>query len=69
MVRIQHPEHLGSVSEACRRKGMHRNSFYEWKRRFQTHGFEGLKDLPPIHKTHPQTTPDEVVQRILELSL
>lgn len=32
------------------------------------HGFEGLKDLPPIHKSHPQTTPPEVEQRILELS-
>jgi hypothetical protein len=23
---------------------------------FQTHGLEGLKDLPPVHKYHPQTT-------------
>ena len=29
----------------------------------QTHGFEGLKDLPPIHKSHPQTTPPETVAR------
>jgi transcriptional regulator of acetoin/glycerol metabolism len=34
---------LGNVAEACRRRGMDRTSFYEWKRRFQTHGFEGLK--------------------------
>ncbi|RLG35236.1 hypothetical protein DRN98_01605 [Methanosarcinales archaeon] len=39
------------------------------KRRFQTHGLEGLKDLPPIHKSHPFTTPPETVERILELSL
>ena len=43
--------------------------FYEWKRRFQTQGFEGLKDLPPIHKSHPQTTPPEVVERIKDLTL
>jgi hypothetical protein len=48
---------------------MSRTQFYEFKRRFQTHGFEGLKDLPPIHKSHPQTTPKETVERILELSL
>lgn len=48
---------LGNVAEACRRQGMDRTSFYEWRRRFQTHGFEGLKDLPPIHKSHPQTAP------------
>ena len=66
---LQLAEHLGSISEACRRSGMNRTSFYEWKRRFQTHGFEGLKDLPPIHKSHPQTTPDETIAKILELSL
>ena len=26
---------LGNVAEACRRRGMDRTSFYEWKRRFQ----------------------------------
>ncbi len=62
-------EALGNVSEACRRRGMTRTQFYEYKRRFQTHGLEGLKDLPPVHKTHPQTTPQPVVDRILALSL
>ncbi len=62
-------EILGNVSEACRRRGMTRTQFYEYKRRFQTHGLEGLKDLPPIHKSHPQTTPPEVVEKILNLAL
>jgi transposase InsO family protein len=62
-------EALGNVSEACRRKGMDRTTFYEYKRRFQTHGIEGLKDLPPIPHTHPQATPPEVVERILAVSM
>jgi transposase InsO family protein len=66
---LQLAESLGNVSEACRRGGLDRTSFYEYKRRFQTHGIEGLKDLPPIHKTHPQTTPPEVVAKVLALSL
>jgi hypothetical protein len=66
---LQLAETLGSVSEACRQRGMTRTMFYEYKKRFQTHGLEGLKDLPPIHKTHPQTTPPEVVARIVALSL
>jgi len=57
-------ERLGNVREACRQRGVSRTQFYECKRRFQTHGIEGLKDLPPIHKTHPQTTPPEVIGRI-----
>lgn len=60
---------LGNAAEACRQRGMDRTSFYEWKRRFQMMGFEGLKDLPPIHKSHPQTTPPEVVEKIKALAL
>lgn len=60
---------LGNVSQACKQRGVSRTQFYEYKRRFQTHGLEGLKDLPPIHKSHPMTTPPEVVKRILEVSL
>lgn len=62
-------EALGNVSEACRRRGMDRTTFYEYKRRFQTHGLEGLKDLPPIPHSHPQTTPSEIVDQIIKLSL
>lgn len=60
---------LGNVAEACRQRGVSRTQFYEYKRRFQTHGMVGLKDLPPIHQTHPQTTPPEVVERLLTVSM
>ncbi len=66
---LQLAEALGNVLEAYRRKGMDLNSFYEWKRRFPTHGFAGLKDLSTAHHTHPLTTSPEVVDRILALSL
>ena len=62
-------QELGNVTEACLRRGLDRASFYEWSRRFQTHGFAGLKDLPPIHKSHPQATPPETVERIKELAV
>jgi transposase InsO family protein len=66
---LQLAEALGNITAACRQRGMHRSQFYEFKRRFQTHGLEGLKDLPPVHKSHPMTTPEEVVERILQVSL
>ena len=47
---------LGNVAEACRQRGKDRTSFYEWKRRFQTQGFDGLKGLPPI-RCPPLTQP------------
>lgn len=62
-------EALGNVSEACRQRGVSRTQFYEYKRRFQTHGIQGLKDLPPIHHSHPNTTPPEVVKKMLAVSL
>ena len=66
---LQLAESLRNVSEACRQRGVSRTQFYEYKRRFQTHGIEGLKDLPPIPKSNPLTTPPEQVERILALSL
>ncbi|MDM7993098.1 MAG: IS481 family transposase [Candidatus Fermentibacter sp.] len=66
---LQLAEKLGNITEACRRSNMDRTSFYEWKRRFQTHGIDGLVDMPPIHRTHPQTTPPETVERILATSM
>ena len=63
---LEMAETLGNISEACRRSGIDRASFYEWKRRFQTHGLEGLKDMPPIPKSQPNTTTPETETKILE---
>lgn len=62
-------EKLGNVSEACRRRGITRTQFYEYKKRFETFGLEGLADLPPIAKSHPQTTPNDTVVKICDLAL
>ena len=56
---LEQAEALGNVSEACRRRGISRTQFYKYKRRFQTHSIEGLKDLPRVHKSHPMSTPEE----------
>jgi transposase InsO family protein len=69
MTVLELAERLGNVTEACRRGGIDRTSFYDWKRRFQLQGLDGLKDLPPIAKSHPMTTAPEVVERIGELAL
>ena len=69
MTVLELAERLGNVTEACRRGGIDRTSFYDWKRRFQLQGLDGLKDLPPIAKSHPMTTAPEVVARIEELAL
>lgn len=65
---LQLAEKLGNVADVHRRRGMDRTNFYAWKRCFQTQGFEGLKDLPPIHKSPPQMTAPEMADRIRALA-
>jgi hypothetical protein len=60
---------LGNLAEACRRRGLDRTSLRGWKRRFQTRGLEGLKDLPPIHESHPRIAPPESVEGMRALAL
>ncbi|MCK4391742.1 helix-turn-helix domain-containing protein [Candidatus Bipolaricaulota bacterium] len=59
---------LGNVTKACKQKGISRSRFYKYKRRFQANGLEGLRNLPSVHKSHPLTTPQSLVERIIELS-
>jgi hypothetical protein len=66
---LERAEALQNASAACRQRGMPRTQFYDYKRRCELQGLEGRKDLPPIHQSHPQTTPDAVVERILAVSL
>lgn len=60
---------LGNISEACRRQGISRTQFYEYKQRFQKMGLDGLKDLSSLHNQHPRKTPPVITERVLELSL
>lgn len=57
------------MSEACRRRGVSRSQFYEYKRAFQERGFEGLIDRPPVPKTFVNETPKEVKERVIALSI
>ena len=60
---------LGNVSKACLMHKVSRSQFYEYKRSFQEHGFEGLIDRPPIPGPHPNELSEETKQRITDLSL
>lgn len=62
-------DRLGNVSEACRRYGIPRSSYYQYRKRFRESGLAGLRDRPSAHKTHPMTTPKAVEQQLIDLSL
>ena len=66
---LQLAEKLGNVSKACLMHKVSRSQFYEYKRAFQEHGFDGLIDRPPIPASHPNELSEEVKERIVKLSL
>lgn len=69
MTLLQLAEGLRNVSEACRRRGVSRSQFYEYKRAFQARGFDGLMDQLPIPKNFPHATPAEVIDRVIAISI
>lgn len=66
---LQLAEKLRSVSEACRRRGVSRSQFYEYKRAFQEEGFSGLMDRPPVPRSFPNETPAEIKEKVIKLSI
>ncbi len=66
---LQVAEKLGNISKACRMHGVSRSQFYEYKRAFQVHGFDGLIDKPPIPGAMPHELSAETKRKIIDLSL
>jgi hypothetical protein len=64
---LQLAEELDSVASERRRAKMDRTNSYDWKRRFQLYGLTGLRDLQPVRRKHPSTTPRDVEEQILTL--
>ena len=58
---------LESKAELCRGYGVSRRIGYKWAERYERDGPRGLEELSRAAKNHPNQTPAEVVERILEL--
>ena len=69
MTLLQLAEKLRNVSEACRRRNVSRSQFYEYKRAVQEQGFQGLMDRPPVPRSFPHETPQEVEDKVIALSV
>jgi transposase InsO family protein len=64
---LEHATESGNVAKTCRYFGVPRSSFYRWRDAYQEHGEEGLRCKKSIAKSHPNQTPDEIVEKILHL--
>jgi hypothetical protein len=66
---LQLAEKLRNVSEAYRQRGVSRSPFYDYKRAFQAHGFQGFLDQPPVPKSFPNETLPEIKEKVINMSL
>jgi Helix-turn-helix domain len=65
---LRHAEEItGNVSLTCRYYGISRQCFYTWRRRYDAHGLDGLRDRSHRPQISPNATRTEVVGKILYL--
>ncbi len=58
-----------NIAEACRRFGVHRSTYYAWKRAVERHGLEVLRPRERRRPKMPNQLPKMVEERILSFSI
>ena len=56
---------VDDVAEFCRAQGISRETYYKWKRRFDSEGLDGLRDRSRRPNTIPNATPADVEDAIV----
>jgi transposase InsO family protein len=56
---------IDDVAGFCRAQGISRQSYYKWKKRFETEGLEGLRERSRRPNTVPVATPGDVEDAIV----
>src|SRR4028118_202999 len=64
---LHYAQSTGNVAKTCRCYGISRTLFYEWKKRYQEDGVQGLRNRSHAPKRCPRAHPAEVVEKILYL--
>ena len=64
---LNHADQSGNIAKTCRYFGIPRSLFYVWRNAYLKFGDEGLIRKKPVPKTHPNQTPEVIVEKILYL--
>jgi transposase len=65
---IRHAQEVtGNVALTCRYYGISRQTYYQWYRRYQAKGLDGLRDRSKRPRSCPHATHTEVVAKIVYL--
>jgi len=60
-------EETGSVTKACAKAHVSRQTFYNWKSRFKEEGYKGLKELGSHAPKKPNRIEQEVETQVIEM--
>jgi transposase len=65
---IRHAQEVtGNVALTCRYSGISRQIYYQWYRRYQAEGLDGLRDRSKQPLVSPRATRSEIVGKIIHL--
>ena len=64
---LEYAKQIGNVRKTCRHFGIPRSLFYVWRGAYEREGEAGLINKRPCARSHPKTTPPEIVEQILHL--
>jgi transposase len=66
---LEHAKQSGKVAKTCRRFGISRQCFYNWRRAFERRGEAGLVNRGPCPENHALRTPRPMEEKVLHLRL
>jgi transposase len=67
LVTLEYAKVLGNARKACKELGIHRSSYYEWRKAYNLESKAGLIRKKPVAKSHSRKRKQSVIDKIVYL--
>ena len=64
---LNHAKEIGNIAKTCRYFGICRETFYTWKRAYESRGEKGLIDSRPCPENHKLRVPKAIEEKVVYL--